>query len=338
MKQIIFVFSLIMGSLVSVHGQEFEQNITGPVTSTTQNMVRSAQVGIGFTAPVLPTYPAAGVARFIVRNGILAHYGDLGSVGDLSNSTWAGLGLGNPSPGSPNPYGLAVTRLGSVGFFNLIPAGTINGGFAGTLGQDLIAGFGSGTGTAENRFILRSYNNAGTQPLDFKNLLVANPRGAVGINNEPFAAFSVDTRRAAQGGVLAGGPLLPDAIAIQGEQPFPPDNSGFISTSSGMGNQANNSLALSGVAVEGTRAQIPSFVLNPVTTGIAVNLQAVFDPNGGPVAPATIPALIPLQNKEYAELSWQDGVFNGQNFNLNSIVGVTEKVAPTIGAFGGKAR
>jgi hypothetical protein len=312
MKQIIFVFSLIMGSLVSVNGQEFEQNITGPVTSTTQNMVRSAQVGIGFTAPVGPTYPAAGVARFIVRNGILAHYGDLGSVGDLSNSTWAGLGLGNPSPGSPNPYGLAVTRLGSVGFFNLIPAGTINGGFAGTLGQDLIAGFGSGTGTAENRFILRSYNNAGTQPLDFKNLLVANPRGAVGINNEPFAAFSVDTRRAAQGGVLAGGPLLPDAIAIQGEQPFPPDNSGFISTSSGMGNQANNSLALSGVAVEGTRAQIPSFVPgnpapSPFTAGVAVNLQAVLDPSGGPNSTAPlVTAVPPIQNREYAELTWQD--------------------------------
>jgi hypothetical protein len=141
---------------------------------------------------------------------------------------------------------------------------------------------------------------------------VANPRGAVGINNEPFAAFSVDTRRAAQGGVLAGGPLLPDAIAIQGEQPFPPDNSGFISTSSGMGNQANNSLALSGVAVEGTRAQIPSFVPgnpapSPFTAGVAVNLQAVLDPSGGPNSTAPlVTAVPPIQNREYAELTWQD--------------------------------
>lgn len=306
-------------------------------------MYRTNRVGIGFTNfnaynNIVGTFPP----RLLVRDGLLAHY-ESGTVGlflnpadPIANNKWCGLGVGNPGApvNIPKPYGLAISDNKSVGFYNLLSE-TVNN----VPRNNLIAGFGVDDPTNNpnpNRFIVRGYS--GSNAAIGKDLLVANPRGAVGINNEPFAAFSVDTRRAAQGGVLAGGPLLPDAIAIQGEQPFPPDNSGFISTSSGMGNQANNSLALSGVAVEGTRAQIPSFVLNPVTTGIAVNLQAVFDPNGGPVAPATISALSPLQNKEYAELSWQNGVFNGQNFNLNSIVGVTEKVAPTIGAFGGKAR
>jgi hypothetical protein len=273
----------------------------------TPPMSRIGRVGIGFSTfnaynGVAGTFPAS----LLTQGGILAHYGGFGTVGDLANSTWTGLGLGNPGPG-PNPYGLSMTRGGRVGFLNLLAGGLPN-----TAGDDLILGFGTGTGTAANRFILRSYNDAGTQALNFKDLLVANPRGAVGINNEPFAAFSVDTRRAAQGGVLAGGPLLPDAIAIQGEQPFPPDNSGFISTSSGMGNQANNSLALSGVAVEGTRAQIPSFVPgnpapSPFTAGVAVNLQAVLDPSGGPNSTAPlVTAVPPIQNREYAELTWQD--------------------------------
>ena len=285
------------------------------------NLFRSGPTGIGFgTLPDFQTSfgqltpPFINRAGFLVRGLPLGHIEGAGSVfGQLDNgSTWSGLGSGNPG-GAVIPYGLSITRANSVGFLNLIPAGIANGGFANTVGQDLIAGFGSGTGTAQNRFILRSYNNAGTQALDSKNLLVANPRGAVGINNDPFAAFSVDTRRVAQGGVLAAPPLppLPDAIAIQGEQPFPPDAIGVISTSSGMGNQANTSLALSGVAVEGTRAQIPSFVPgnpapSPFTAGVAVNLQAVLDPSGGPNSLAPTVAVGNQFNREYAELTWQD--------------------------------
>ena len=273
-------------------------------------MYRTNRIGIGFTNfnaynNIVGTFPP----RLLVRDGLLAHY-ESGTVGlflnpadPIANNKWCGLGVGNP--GAPvninKPYGLAISDNKSVGFYNLLSE-TVNN----VPRNNLIAGFGVDDPTNNlnpNRFIVRGYS--GSNAATGKDLLVANPRGAVGINNEPFAAFSVDTRRAAQGGVLAGPTLLPNAIAIQGEQPIT-DNGSVISTSSAMGNQANNSLALSNIAVEGTRAQIPSFVLNPVTTGIAVNLQAVFDPNGGPVAPATIPSLIPLQNKEYAELSWQD--------------------------------
>ena len=281
----------------------------GILTNNTQ--VRTGNTGVGFLDE--PAYNAAtnfiglnAVAKFMVQGGILAHR-QAGQVGLFaSGNTWSGLGEGNPG-GPVNPYGLSMARTGRVGFLNLLAGGLPN-----TAGDDLILGFGTSTGTATNRFILRSYNDAGTQALNFKDLLVANPRGAVGINNDPFAAFSVDTRRVAQGGVLAGVPPLPDAIAIQGEQPFPTDINTFISTSSGMGNQANASLALSGVAVEGTRAQIPSFVPgnpvpNPFTAGVAVNLQAVLDPSGGPNSTAPLfTAVPPLQNREYAELTWQD--------------------------------
>ncbi len=316
MRQYIFLLLLAFLSLSTPSFAQFNDNGDNQILNFDIGLggYRTGLLGIGFAnaaglvtaigGPLDPIPPTNPTARFTARGGILAHYGDQGAIGDLNNSTWSGLGFAGPTA-PQTPYGLALTRSGSVGFYNLIP---------GTNGENLIAGFGNGGGAAANRFIIRSYNNAANPGLiTQKDLLIANPRGAVGINNEPFAAFSVDTRNvpAAGGGVLPGVPPLVSAIAIQGDQPFPPDANGSLTSASAIGNQANASLAGSGVVVEGSRAQIPSFVPgnvapSPLTLGVAVNLQVVADPSGGPNSTAPAVTTVVQQNREYAELTWQD--------------------------------
>jgi len=286
-----------------LNAQEWLPIGAGPAIDIT----RTGVTGVGFANAAAAAAAANGRSLFIVdgtaNNGanVLSHW-QSGTVGDLNNSTWSGLGLAGPLAPS-TPYGLGLTRAGSVGFYNLIP---------GANGENLIAGFGNGNGNALNRFILRSYDNASSPALGQKDLLIANPRGAIGINEEPFASLSVYSGRA---GTLPGVPgnnaPIVRAIAIRGDQPyFFPDPVSRVTTASAMGNQANNSLALTGVAVEGFRSQIPSFVpdpliLNPPTLGVAVNLQAVLDPSGGPNSNSpTVTAFV--QNREYAELTWQD--------------------------------
>ena len=315
MRQYIYFFLLALLSLSTPSFAQFQDNGGVGITDAdiTPGGFRTGLLGVGFANATdlrnainsgLNLNPPFPRARFTVAGGILAHHLD-GVIGDFNSSTWSGLGLGNPTGNPANqPYGLSITRLGSVGFLNLIP------NVVPANGRDLIAGFGRGQDGALNRFILRSYDNAASSNLG-KNLLIANPRGAIGINEEPFASLSVYSGKAGTlAGVNGNNGLLIKAIAIRGDQPyFFPDQQSRVTTSSAMGNQANNSLALSGVAVEGTRAQIPSFVpdtliTNPNTAGVAVNLQAVLDPTGGPNSTATVTNIV--QNREYAELTWQD--------------------------------
>jgi hypothetical protein len=160
MRQIT-IFFFCLGFLLPINAlmaQAFLDEFNGTLNSETTPGYRSGRLGIGFTDPYSgatgfgTALGAIPRARFAVSDGILAHYGDQGEIGDLANSTWCGLGLAGPAaPGTP--YGLAMARGGSVGFLNLIP---------GTNGEDLIAGFGAASGTAANRFILRAYNNAGS--------------------------------------------------------------------------------------------------------------------------------------------------------------------------------
>jgi len=252
-----------------------------PNTNINQDMYRNGRVGYGF--PNFGSFLSADPmsrARLTVREGIIAHYVN-GSVGQLDNAKWCGLGIGNPG-GGPSPYGLAIADNNNVGFYNI-------------LFNDVIAGFGSATATATNRFRIRAYNTTATNPLNFKDILVADPRGAVGINDNPIASLYVNSAESSSS--------IFKAIAIEGVQVGSTVDS---RTASGMGNQQNSSLASDDVVVEGIRSQFPNFA-NFITgnPGAAVNLQTVkFDdqPNSA----------IPRYNTEYsyAELAWQDLEYN----------------------------
>lgn len=308
------LFSLILLAMsVQVAFAQFTNQLTslGSIPSSAQNeqVYREGEVGIGFTN--LTNFLAArgGAAGLTVFGKQVAQV-DFGNFGQLDNgSTWSALGLAGPATAPNSPYGLAMTRANSVGFLNLTFGGPTNNGIPNTVGQDLIAGFGSGDGAAQNRFILRSYNNAGTQAFNFKNLLVANPGGATGINAEPLSTFWVDARQD------NATPFRNIAIVDLQNFGFPssPDK---LNASSGIGAQANGSLQNSGILAEGFRAQYPAFGVAPLpapapfnTLGVATNVQVVKSPYGGPNANALIDAVTASNvngTREYAEITWQD--------------------------------
>jgi hypothetical protein len=309
MRQIT-IFFFCLGFLLPINAlmaQEFLNNSDMTLTTETATGYRPGRLGIGFTAPYLgPTGFDAALgatprARFAVRDGILAHYGGQGVIGAFSGK-WCGLGEGNPDNlfGLPNPYGLSIASNNNVGFLNLFPQNNRN---------DLVLGFGISGGANTNRFVLRGYS--GTSASVGKDLMITNPDGATGINAEPQSTFWVDA-------TLDEGPTAKN-IAIIDQQIYSSLNGPIVPqrtrASSGMGAQANVSLANSGIVVEGFRAQIGQFG-NPalIPPGInnnpevAVNLQAVKSPFGGPNA-AAIDAVSVLNvngTNEYAELTWQD--------------------------------
>jgi len=290
MKQLFFVFALVMGLSFAVQGQIFDQ-ITGTgATTTGQNIVRSGQVGIGFTAPTSGTYPSPSVARLIVQSGNIGHFvnGQYGSFG--STDQWLGLG----TAGVGTAYGLAITKNTNTGVFNLLDEGTQT---------NLIAGFGGTASTNTNRFKIRGFS--GTS-LTSKDLFIVNPNGAIGVNVEPLATVWVDSKQTTSSSLFRD-------IAIIGSQTA---GSGSITTASALGNQQNTSLVFNNIAVEGFRAQFPDFataVTQFPPTGGAVNLQVVNNPLGTTDAIASSNSI--TGNKEYAELSWQD-----LDFGLNALV------------------
>jgi hypothetical protein len=140
---------------------------------------RTGLTGVGFNLTT-DVDAAAGTsgAKFLVQDGILGHYVS-DTIGNFSGK-WCGLGIGNPS-GSVQPYGLAIVDTGSVGFYNIIREV-----FEGATRKNTVAGFGA-EGTNANRFIVRAYS--GTNAATGKDILVANPNGAVGINAEPQSSL-----------------------------------------------------------------------------------------------------------------------------------------------------
>jgi Chaperone of endosialidase/Secretion system C-terminal sorting domain len=284
--------------------------ITSP--SFTNAQVRDGRTGVGFFDGI--AYDGAtnfvsgnAVAKFMVQGGILAHRvtGKVGLFFDPANpntnNKWCGLGVGNPG-GPVQPYGLAISDNRSVGFYNLLSEN-----FAGQQRNNLIAGFGVDDVNNNNRFIIRGYsgNNASVP----KNLLVANPGGATGINAEPLSTFWVDARED------NATPFRNIAIVDLQNFGFPisPDK---LNASSGIGAQANGSLQNSGILAEGFRAQYPAFGVAPLpapppfnTLGVATNVQVVKSPYGGPNANALIDAVTASNvngTREYAEITWQD--------------------------------
>jgi hypothetical protein len=265
---------------------------------------RKSPIGVGFSPWSDYAAASAGRTSILGQGGIVGHY-SFGVVGDLFESKWCGLGLGNPGgAGGVFPYGLAATDKGHLAFYNIID----KTGYR----KDVVAGYGFASEERNvNRFRIVHYNKATL--LTGKDILIANSRGAVGINGEPFAALSVDTRASANGGVLKpeteNDGFISKSIAIQGEQFVDATSSSLISTASAMGNQANQSLALSAIPVEGMRAQIPAFDQTPTrSASIGVDFQAVIDRGtvSQPVGPA-IPA-----PSQYGEITWQDLSYIGK--------------------------
>jgi hypothetical protein len=305
---IIFIFCLYS----HLHAQQWLPGLAG----SADEIRRTGITGIGFStfnAATNAVTNGGNVRSLFVVNGngdpttapqgsLLSHWIS-GTVGSFSGK-WCGLGIGNPGF-SPSPYGLAIADNSNVAFYNLLSET-----FAGATRNNTIAGFGA-DGTNNNRFIIRGYS--GTNAATGKDLLIANPGGATGINAEPQSTFWVDA-------VADDNQNRPKNIAIIDQQIFGGNNSPVVPqrtrASSGIGQQANASLASSGIVVEGFRAQIGQFG-NPalVPPGInndpevAVNVQAVKSPFGGPNANAVVD-FITSQNvngtNEYAELTWQD--------------------------------
>ena len=292
MKQLTFIFAAIcfLAYAKPVSAQFLDRPSDNPVANdnNTDDMYRTPRIGIGFTTNNAydDALGTANRARLAVRDGILAHHVS-GEIGTFAGK-WCGLGIGNPG-GSVQPYGLAIADTGSVGFYNIIREV-----FEGATRKNTVAGFGA-EGTNINRFIVRAYS--GTNAATGKDLLVADPNGAVGINAEPQASFWVDA-------TLSNLDSVPvRAIAIRGNQPLP--SSGSTRSASAIGAQANNSLAGNGIAVEGLRAQIPDFAaVAQNLAGVAANLQTVKNPTATSALDVITPAL--SVTDEYAELTWQD--------------------------------
>lgn len=293
---------LLLFAVQLSYAQNWNDIFNVPNNDIVDPVYRRAPIGVGFLNGATYTSAANGVASILGGRGIVGHYVS-GFTGDFNNnSKWCGMGIGNPA-GPVTPYGFAAVDTAHLAFYNIIRQTATR--------KDLIAGYGFAEDNRNvNRFRVVHYN-LGNIPAGGKNILIANPRGAVGINSEPFAALSVDTRPSATGGVLPSEPgnngLIVKAVAIQGQQNLGTGSvASPVGSASAMGNQANQSLVLSGIPVEGLRAQLPAFDQAPTAgVSIAADFQAVID-GGGVLAPVA-PAIPPSQ---YAEITWQDLVFN----------------------------
>jgi hypothetical protein len=314
----IFLFCCALFALPFI-GHSQWTNAGSPSTSTLTNntQVREGNTGVGFTNEVdynnsTNFIGINAAAKFMVQGGILAHRVS-GSVGSFSGK-WCGLGEGNPGNlfGLPNPYGLSIVDNNSVGFLNLFPEPN-------TTRKDLVLGFGISGGANTNRFVLRDYSGASASV--GRDLMTVFPGGATSFNLDPTfnaspATLFVDAARDLTG--------VPKDIVISSTQRagnaispiFPP---GLQTSVSAIGVQQNASLTASGIAVEGFRAQFPTFPTlgpppSPADLGGAVNLQVVRSPFGGQFSQSPIDFIASQgssNNPDYAELSWQDFGYGG---------------------------
>lgn len=189
-------------------------------------MYRTGRVGIGFANFTAYNNAIGSFSpRLLVQEGLLGHYVS-GVIGDFSGK-WCGLGVGNPG-GLVQPYGLAIADNNNVGFYNLLTE-TVNS----INRTNLVAGFGFDGLTNDNRFIIRGYS--GSNASVGKDLLIANPGGATGINAEPLSTFWVDATEDQA--------TLFKNIAITDEQKYNGGSTNIQPASSGIGAQANTSLA-----------------------------------------------------------------------------------------------
>ncbi|MFZ4476958.1 MAG: hypothetical protein ACOYPR_17315, partial [Saprospiraceae bacterium] len=185
MQRIVFSLVLLCSIQTFVFAQ-FENGSGSTVgdASYLETAYREGKIGIGYNPT--GTVPASELGwRLLVKDSSYAHVVGSSTFGSFaSGNKWLGLGIGNPG-GSPKPYGLALVDNTNLGFYNLI-----NEVYENATRTNTIAGFGA-NGNNPNRFIVRAYS--GTNGTSIKNILVADPNGAVGINEEPQSTFWVNS-------------------------------------------------------------------------------------------------------------------------------------------------
>jgi len=301
MKKVSFLLVIFLGM---IHGHLLAQFEWDPTTANSLSAITRFNVtGIGFPTAATAATAAGGRSFFVVdgtanapNGNIMAHWLG-GQVGPFtSGNTWCGLGEGNPG-GPVTPYGLAMAKGGSVGFYNLFP---------GSAGEDVIAGFGVATGTNANRFRIRSYDNASSFTTG-DDILIANPRGTVSINSEPqqsgpdlSTALYVDGRDGATSAAFR-------SIFIQNNTITTPGGLNFESFSA-IGEEGNT--AVINTPVEGFRSQFVNTTSTSVfERGTAVNLQVLRNPT--PAVPPVVDAVAFALGGELADLYWQDLGYTG---------------------------
>ncbi|MCA6362219.1 MAG: tail fiber domain-containing protein [Bacteroidetes bacterium] len=133
--------------------------------------------GLGTTAPS---------SRLQVFGGQISQL-QTGSFGLFTaGNEWIGMGVaGTTAFPITSVYGLAMSRGGFAGYYNLVDNGSV---------KDMIIGFGNeGTTLSSERLRIRSIRTNGTSAPVNRDIMVINPNGYVGVGNDPGAvAFAVD--------------------------------------------------------------------------------------------------------------------------------------------------
>ncbi|MEO1257185.1 MAG: tail fiber domain-containing protein [Bacteroidota bacterium] len=305
MQKIFLTSFLMFVVVISSFGQFSEDDASTPIGNMDyiSPAQRSGITGIGVFGGNDPTtlFQVRKDPGLIFNQISQVESGSFGLFG--IDDKWIALGLGNS--GAPfEPYGLAISDEDDFAFFNLLQEGPR---------KNLLTTFAGNIATGEpSRYIVRSQEDIfGTAALD---LITADPQGATGFNEFPKSSLWVNSRFT-DGTYDFMGTQIPiqRSIAIVGRQKLDDlggTSPGSVSTASAIGNQANNSLQILGIAAEGFRAQIPDFETVAVATppfdeGVATNLQVVKTPFGGVNSPPDVFAN-PFNAFEYAELTWQD--------------------------------
>ncbi|MCU0435056.1 MAG: tail fiber domain-containing protein [Bacteroidia bacterium] len=206
------------------------------ITNNTERMriLSGGNVGIGTNNPS---------SRLQVSGGQFSQLqsGSFGAFGTANS--WIGLGLaGSQSFPISSVYGMAISRTGSQAYFNLVDN---------TSARDLVIGFGVDDNVINTSQRLRIQSiitlaNATNDIPSTKDLMVFNPQGLVGVNNDPGQiAFFVD---ATQAGVPLSTAFRSMTILTQGSFSNP-----AAATFASIGQEGNSTVT--GFDIIGLRAQ-----------------------------------------------------------------------------------
>jgi hypothetical protein len=211
-------------------------------TNVLTTVLGNGFMGVGITSPT---------AKFQVFGGQVSQV-QTGTFGLFATGNeWIGLGLaGSATAPITSVYGLALSRGGFAGYYNLVDNGTT---------KDMIIGYGNeGTALdANQRMRIRSIRTNGSGAPVNKDLMVFNAAGYVGVNADPgTVAFLVDATSAA---IPATNAFRAVTVLTNGNFSSPANVLAATFTSIG---QEGNSTVTPGTDITGLRAQNGNAGLN----------------------------------------------------------------------------